>query len=104
MIRRESSETRFSKVSCQSEPCSRGILPFEVSKKNRNSRKRLFRNTPVYFCNLGMLLFMDLYGNVKCRESSETRFSQVSRGSEPRRGVDDRSKFREECWREYRLN
>ena len=34
MKRRESSETRFGKVSCQSEPCSRGKRPFEVSKKN----------------------------------------------------------------------
>ena len=30
---RESSETRFGKVSRQSEPCSRGKRPFEISKK-----------------------------------------------------------------------
>ena len=33
---RESSETRFPKVSRQSEPCSRGERPIEVSKKHRN--------------------------------------------------------------------
>ena len=34
----KSPETRFPKVSRRSEPCSRGKRPFEVSKKNRNSR------------------------------------------------------------------
>ena len=34
----KSSETRFAKVSRRSEPCSGGKRPFEVSKKNRNSR------------------------------------------------------------------
>ncbi len=38
MKRRGSSETRFRKVWCRSELCSRGERPFEVSKKNRNSQ------------------------------------------------------------------
>ena len=38
MKRRGSSETRFPKVWCRSELCSRGKLPFEVSK-NRSQKK-----------------------------------------------------------------
>ena len=34
----KSSETRFAKVSRRSELCSRGKRPFEILKKNRNSR------------------------------------------------------------------
>ena len=38
----KSSETRFAKVSRRYQLCSGGKLPFEVSKKNRNSR--VYRN------------------------------------------------------------
>ena len=38
---RESSETRFGKVSRQSEPCSRGKRPFEISKKKSKTPSRI---------------------------------------------------------------
>ena len=38
---RESSETRFGKVSRQSEPCSRGKRPFEISKKFSKTPSRI---------------------------------------------------------------
>ena len=55
----KSSETRFAKVSRRSEPCSGGKRPFEVSKKNRNSRVD-FRKGNVSYKNrpLGPVLML----------------------------------------------
>ena len=42
MKRCKSSETRFAKVSCRSELCSRGKRPSEVSLKNRKIILKIF--------------------------------------------------------------
>ena len=48
MKRRGSSETRFPKVWCRSELCSRGKLPFEVSKNFRNEAVEIIALLKMY--------------------------------------------------------